>query len=162
MDGEQCSMIRTEQSESDSAGAKRSCGETARAPIALAGPRSRWTRARQTPATACVAFLQLSWLPTAEAMVLFGIEVSTGIATIFVVIVFLFVVPCITKLIHIIRKSLSLSKCAATLRPSGGARVCAVCHCSSVLSLVGLSPVGSSLRRYASQQAPQCRPLWWR
>ena len=53
--------------------------------------------------TSAVA-LFLASLPVVEAAAIFGIDVNQGVLLIFSVIVFLFVVPCITKIIHIVRK----------------------------------------------------------
>jgi len=71
------------------------------------------TGMRGGPAVTCLA---LASVPGVAAQQLFGITVSTGVLTIFLVIVFLFVVPCVTKFIHIIRKF------AALRRPRRAAR----------------------------------------
>ena len=72
-------------------------------------PCSSTFRLQQSRNKACAVWLVAlelsSRLPTVEAVSLFGMEVGAGIATIFGVILFLFIVPCITKLVHIIRKS---------------------------------------------------------
>ena len=56
------------------------------------------------PGCHAAACLALSHVPGADAQQLFGIPVSDGVMSIFVVVVILFVVPCITKAIHVIRK----------------------------------------------------------
>lgn len=116
MASRRCKNIRSEPWDSHRVGAKCTSGETTRALCARSGMATdllqqnlRLARARQNPDKACLALLQLSCLPTAEAMVIFGQEIGSGIATILVVIMFLFVVPCVTKLMHIIRKFLLLS-----------------------------------------------------
>jgi len=86
----------------------------------------RWRVCRHSTAatavqrTAAVA-LFLACLPVVEATAIFGIEVNQGVLLIFSVIVFLFVVPCITKIIHIIRKCSHPT--AKKIQSSGRARV---------------------------------------
>ena len=56
-------------------------------------------------APACtVVALFLVRLPVVEAVSFLGVELPTGVLTIMGVLVFLFLVPCINKIVHIIRK----------------------------------------------------------
>ena len=56
-------------------------------------------------AHACtVITLFLVRLPVVEALTFLGVELPTGVLTIMGVLVFLFLVPCINKIVHIIRK----------------------------------------------------------
>jgi hypothetical protein len=141
-------MHEIEARSDDSEGTNRSRGSNEDAYLALGVPPSerikharhkhvtgtsmfRLEQSRNKTCAAWLAALQLSsCLPTVEALQLFGMEVGAGIATIFGVIMFLFIVPCITKLIHIIRKShpplnhpprvssaCSTSACVSVFRP---------------------------------------------
>ena len=81
----------------------RGCATRARS----ARPKRSFNQAAAGAPT-IAACLALSRVPGADAQVIFGITVSSGVMTIFIVIVFLFVVPCITKAVHVIRKLLAL------------------------------------------------------
>ena len=72
----------------------------------LQRPKRPFNQAASGAPDALAACLALSRVPgaDAQAMQLFGIPVSAGVMTIFVVVLFLFVVPCITKAVHVIRK----------------------------------------------------------
>ena len=86
----------------------------------------RWRVCRHSTAATAVqrtsaVALFLACLPVVEATAIFGIDVNQGVLLIFSVIVFLFVVPCITKIIHIIRKCSHPT--AKKIQSSGRARV---------------------------------------
>ena len=67
-------------------------------------PKRLFNQAASGAPDALSACLALSRVPGADAQQLFGIQVSDGVMSIFIVAIFLFVVPCITKAIHVIRK----------------------------------------------------------
>lgn len=80
---------------------------------------------------ALAACLAISRVPGADALKLFGIPVSDGVMSIFVVAIFLLVVPCATRAMHVIRKlrarcahrALDSERAAAALRAPDG-RAC--------------------------------------
>ena len=78
----------------------RGCATRARS----ARPRRPFKQAASGAPDALAACLGLSLVPGADAQQLFGIQVSDGVMSIFIVAIFMFVVPCITKAIHVIRK----------------------------------------------------------
>ena len=67
-------------------------------------PKRLFNQAASGAPDALSACLALSRVTGADAQQLFGIQVSDGVMSIFIVAIFLFVVPCITKAIHVIRK----------------------------------------------------------
>lgn len=109
---------------------------------------------------ALAACLALSCVPGADAQQLFGIKVSDGVMSIFVVAIFLFVVPCITKAIHVIRKL--RARCAShELRARCASRE-ALTALTAAASCSGRSSerlTAARAPRHATEQAAECRHL---
>lgn len=105
--------LRVAGAHNDGAGAKDGTGAEGHAVgMAHQRPCAHTRRRGGTSATMCaVASVLLAFLPVAEAMVILGIEIGPGVGLILLVALFLFVVPCISKIIHIIRKFPSYIAC---------------------------------------------------